>query len=326
MRSVVLPEFGPPDRLRVAETPEPRPGAGQVTVRVAAAGVQFLETQIRSGTMRGALGGAPLPVVLGKEVAGQVTAVGPDGDADLVGARVLAATAGTGGYAEVAAVPADSLVPVPDGLDLHEAVAIHRNGATAQGLVRAARVAAGDRVLVQAAAGAVGTVLVQLLKRAGATVVGAARGEHKLALVRSLGADHAVDYSLPGWTDRVRDAVGGSVEVVFDHVGGEPGRASFELLTPGSGRQIVFGFSGGTPLDVKPMELLGRGLTLTGFSAGLIWSRPAHARDLVDEVLGLAAAGSLRPVVGQRFPLERAADAHAAVEARGTVGKTLLIP
>ncbi|MFC4907053.1 zinc-binding dehydrogenase [Actinomadura gamaensis] len=326
MRAVVLPEFGPPDRLRVAETPEPRPGPGEVTVRVAAAGVQFLETQIRSGAMRGALGGAALPVVLGKEVAGRVASVGPDGDAGLVGTRVLASTTGTGGYAEVATVPADSLVPVPDVLDLHDAVALYRYGATAQGLVRAARVSAGDRVLVQAAAGAVGTILVQLLVRAGATVVGAARGEDKLALVRSLGAHHAVDYSLPGWTDRVRDAVGGSVEVVFDHVGGDLSRESFGLLAPGSGRQVVFGFSGGTPLDVRPVELVGRGLTLTGFSAGLIWSRPAHARDLVTEVLDLAVAGSLRPVVGRRFPLERAADAHAAVEARATVGKTLLIP
>ncbi|GAA2313170.1 zinc-binding dehydrogenase [Nonomuraea roseoviolacea subsp. roseoviolacea] len=326
MRSVVLPEFGPPDRLRVADVPEPRPGKGQVTVRVAAIGVQFLETQIRSGAMRSALGGAPLPVVLGKEIAGRVAEVGPGGDPGLVGTRVLASTQGTGGYAEAAAVPADSLIPVPAGLDLEDAVALYRYGATAQGLVRAARVTAGDRVLVLAAAGAVGTVLVQVLKRAGATVVGAARGEHKLALVRELGADHAVDYSLSGWPDQVRRAVGGSVEVVFDHVGGEPGRASLDLLTPGSGRQVVFGLSSGRPLDVRPMELLGRGLTLTGFSSGLLWNRPALAHDLVTEVLGLAVGGHLTPVIGRRFPLERAADAHAAVEARGTVGKTLLIP
>ncbi|MFG1708678.1 zinc-binding dehydrogenase [Nonomuraea sp. M3C6] len=321
MRAVVLREFGPPDRLRVAEVPAPRPRPGQVTVRVAAVGVQFLETQVRSGTMPGAL-----PVILGKEVAGVVAEVGPGGDPALVGKRVLASTAGTGGYAEVAAVPADGIVPVPAGLDVEDALAVYRYGATAEGLVTTARVTAGDRVLVQAAAGAVGTILLQLLKRAGATVVGAARGEPKLALARKLGADHAVDYSLPGWTDRIRDAVGGSVEVVYDHIGGDLGRQSFELLTPGSGRQIVFGFSGGRPLDVQPMELFGRGLTLTGFSAGLIWNRPAHARTLVTEVLDLAASGLLTPVVGQRFRLEKAADAHAAVEARDTVGKTLLIP
>ncbi|NUW46844.1 zinc-binding dehydrogenase [Nonomuraea rhodomycinica] len=326
MRAVVLPEFGPPDRLRVADVPTPRPAAGEVAVRVAAVGVQFLETQVRAGTMRGALGGAPLPVILGKEVAGLVAEVGPGGDTALIGARVLASTTGLGGYAETAVVPAATLVPLADGIGLPEAVALYRYGVTAQGLVRVARVSAGDRVLVLAAAGAVGTVLVQLLKRAGATVVAAARGEHKLSLLGRLRADHVVDYTLPDWTARARDAVGGSIDVVFDHVGGALGRASFELLTPGSGRQIVFGFSSGTPLEVGPMELAGRGLTLTGFSAGLIWGRPALARTLVNEVLELAAAGHLTPVIGQSFPLERAADAHAAIEARGTVGKTLLIP
>jgi NADPH2:quinone reductase len=326
MRSVVLPEFGPPDRLRAADMPLPRPGKGEVTVEVAAVGVQFLETQIRSGAMRSALGGAPLPVVLGKEIAGRVAEVGPGGDLELVGTPVLASTQGTGGYAEAAAVAADTLIPVPAGVDLEDAVALYRHGATARGLVGAARVAAGDRVLVQAAAGAVGTVLVQLLKWAGATVIGAARGEDKLALIRKLGADHVVDYSLPGWRDEVREAVDGSVEVVFDHVGGELGRESLDLLTPGSGRQVVFGLSSGRPLDVQPIELFGRGLTLTGFSSGLIWNKPALARDLVTEVLDLAATGRLTPVIGQRFPLERASDAHAAVEARSTVGKTLLIP
>ncbi|MDR8409446.1 zinc-binding dehydrogenase [Nonomuraea sp. 3-1Str] len=326
MRAVLLHEFGPPAHLRVADVPTPRPTAGEVAVQVAAVGVQFLETQVRAGTMRGALGGAPLPVILGKEIAGLVAEVGPGGDTALIGTRVLAGTKGLGGYAETAVVPAATLIPVGDGIGLPEAVALHRYGATAQGLIRAARVSAGDRVLVLAAAGAVGTVLVQLLKRAGATVVAAARGEHKLALLSRLGADHVVDYTLPGWTDLAGEPVGGSMDVVFDHVGGALGRESFELLTPGTGRQITFGFSSGTPLDIRPMELIGRGLTLAGFSAGLIWSRPALARELVTEVLELAAAGQLTPVIGQRFPLERAADAHAAIEARSTVGKTLLIP
>lgn len=318
MRAVVLREFGPPDRLRVEEVPAPEPGAGEVSVRVAAVGVQFLETQVRTGAMRG----AALPVILGKEVAGQVVEVGPGGDTALIGTRVLASTAGLGGYAETAVASADTLISVGDDIGLPEAVALYRYGATAQGLIRAARVTAGDRGLVLGAAGAVGTVLVQLLKRAGAMVVAAAGGVHKLALLRELGADHVVDYTLPGWSD----AAGGQMDVVFDHVGGALGRASFELLTPGAGRHIVFGLSSGTPLDVRPMELVGRGLTLTGFSTGHIWSRPALARDLVTEVLDLAVAGQVTPVIGQRFPLERAADAHAAIEARTTVGKTLLIP
>ncbi|MER6138486.1 zinc-binding dehydrogenase [Streptomyces sparsogenes] len=326
MRAVLLKDFGPPDRLAVAEVPDPRPAGGEVMIRVAAVGIQFLETQVRSGMMRGALGGAPLPVVLGKEIAGEVIEVGAGVDTAHLGSRVLATTGGTGGYAERALAPAEGLVPVPDELDFRDAVALYRYGATARGLIDAARVTAGDRVLVQAAAGAVGTVLVQLLKRAGATVIGTARGAAKLALVKELGADHVVDYSLPGWTEQVRQAAQGAVEIVYDHIGGELGRESFSLLAAGSGRQIVFGYSSGQPLDVKPTELFGRGLTLTGFSAGLIWNRPAFARELVTDVLDLAVTGEIKPVVGQSFPLERAADAHAAVESRSTVGKTLLIP
>jgi NADPH2:quinone reductase len=326
VRAVVLKDFGPPDRLTVAELPDPHPAPGEVAIRVAAVGIQFLETQIRSGTMRGALGGAPLPVVLGKEIAGEVVETGAGVDTALLGSRVLATTGGTGGYAELAVAPAEGLVPVPDGLGFPDAVALYRYGATARGLIDTARVTAGDRVLVQAAAGAVGTILVQLLKRAGATVIGTARGADKLALVKELGADHVVDYSLPGWTEQVRQVAQGAVDVVYDHIGGELGRESFSLLAAGSGRQIVFGFSSGQPLDVQPMELFARGSTLTGFSAGLIWNRPAFARELVTDVLGLAVTGEIKPVVGQSFPLERAGDAHAAVESRSTVGKTLLVP
>jgi NADPH2:quinone reductase len=326
VRAVLLKDFGPPDRLTLTEVPDPHPAPGEAAIRVAAVGIQFLETQVRSGMMRGALAGAPLPVILGKEVAGDVVEVGAGVDPALVGSRVLATTAGTGGYAELALAPATSLIPLPAGLDFPDAVALYRYGATARGLIDTARVTAGDRVLVQAAGGAVGTILVQLLKRTGATVIGTARGDHKLDLVKELGADHVVDYSTPGWTDRVRQVAQGAVDVVYDHIGGELGRESFGLLAPGTGRQIVFGFSSGQPLDVQPMELFGRGLTLTGFSAGLIWNQPDHARELVTDVLGLAVAGAIKPVVGQSFPLEQAADAHAAVESRRTVGKTLLIP
>ncbi|MEU0306446.1 zinc-binding alcohol dehydrogenase family protein [Streptomyces cyaneofuscatus] len=326
MRAVLLKDFGPPDRLAVAEVPDPRPGPGEVTVRVSAVGIQFLETQIRAGLMRDAPGQAPLPLVLGKEVAGEVVATGPGAGEAVLGSRVLATTAAVGGYAELAVVPADSLIPVPEALDTGAAVALYRHGATAEALIRAARVAPGDRVLVQAAAGAVGTILVQLLKRRGATVIGTAGGGQKLTLVKELGADHAVDHALPDWADRVREVAGGGVDVVLDHIGGTLGREAFGLLASETGRQVVFGFSGGAPLDVKPLELLSRNLTLTGFSARALWSRPDQARELVTGILDLAVEGAIRPVVGQTFPLEEAAAAHAAVEARTTVGKTLLVP
>ncbi|MFD8064094.1 zinc-binding alcohol dehydrogenase family protein [Streptomyces cyaneofuscatus] len=183
-----------------------------------------------------------------------------------------------------------------------------------------------DRVLVQAAVGAVGTILVQLLKRRGATVIGTAGGGQKLTLVKEPGADHTVDHALPDWADRVREVAGGGVDIVLDHIGGTLGREALGLLVSETGRQVVFGFSGGAPLDVKPLELLSRNLTLTGFSARALRSRPDQARELVTGILDLAVEGAIRPVVGQTFPLEEAAAAHAAVEARTTVGKTLLIP
>ncbi|MEV8478161.1 zinc-binding dehydrogenase [Streptomyces sp. NPDC051173] len=328
MRAVLLHQFGPPENLQIGEVAAPAPRPGEVTVDAAAVGVQFLETQVRSGKMGGVLGGAPFPVVLGKELAGTVGAVGSPEHTHLIGKRVLASTVSTGGYAEQAVVPADSVIEIPAGLGTEDALALYRYGCTAAGLIRAARLGPGDRVLVQAAAGAVGTLLVQLLKAAGVgTVIGTARGEHKLALIKELGADHAVDYSAAGWADQVRAGLGGgTVDVVFDHIGGPVSKAAFGLLTGGSGRFVTFGFSSGSPVEIGPMDLLGRGLTLTGFTAGQVWSRPDHARELVTEVLGLAVAGRVKAVIGQRFPLAEAAAAHAAVEARTTVGKTLLIP
>ncbi|MYW34274.1 zinc-binding dehydrogenase [Streptomyces sp. SID2119] len=147
-------------------------------------------------------------------------------------------------------------------------------------------------------------------------------GGQKLTLVKEPGADHA----LPDWADRVREVAGGGVDVVLDHIGGTLGREAFGPLVSETGRQVVFGFSGGAPLDVKPLELLSRNLTLTGFSARALRSRPDQARELVTGILDLAVEGAIRPVVGQTFPLEEAAAAQAAVEARTTVGKTLLIP
>lgn len=322
MRAVRLHQFGSPEVLRLEEVADPKPGAGQVLIEVSAVGVQFLETQIRAGKMPGAGSGA-FPLVLGREIAGVVVGAGSDEHLDLVGRRVLGSTEGLGGYAERAVVPANSVIEIPTDLSTEDAVALYRYGCTAAGLIRAARIGKGDHVLIEAAGGAVGTLLIQLAKAAGAeTVIATARGEHKLELARQLGADICVDYSLPGWEKQVQ----GGVDVVFDHIGGTIARTSFGLLTGGTGRFVFYGLSGGTMVDIKPQELLGRGLTLTGFTTGQIWNRPDYAAELVSGVLEEAVAGRLRPVVGQTFPLAETAAAHSAIEARQTVGKTLLIP
>ena len=256
-------------------------------------------------------------MILGNGVGGVVTAVGADVDAALVGKRVVTSTGGSGGYAERVAVDAAGLVEVPDGVALDTAVALLADGRTATMLVRAVGLKAGDRVLVEAAAGGVGTLLVQLARAAGATVVAVAGGARKVEVARELGADVALDYRELDWTDRVRTAVGG-LDVVFDGVGGDIGRSAFELLDRG-GRMLSFGLASGAWADISEQAAAERGVTLVQPR-----STPDELRAFTKEALNAAAAGTLNPVIGQQFPLDRAADAHAAMQARTTIGKTLL--
>lgn len=320
MRAVWLARFGPPEVLALGDAPEPRAGAGQVVVDVEYAGVTFVETQLRAGRPPHPGMGWALPVVPGNGVGGVITATGPGVDPALAGTRVVTATGGTGGYAERAAVPAALPVPVPGAVPMDSAVALLADGRTAIALIRAATPRAGERVLVEAAAGGVGSLLVQLAHAAGATVIAAAGGPGKLAAARRLGADIAVDYGEPGWLDLVRRAAGG-VDVVFDGVGGTLGRDAFGLVAPG-GRMLVFGMASGSFTGVSDAEAAARKVTvIRGVPVA-----PELARDLTAAALAEAAAGRLLPVIGQRQPLARAAAAHAAIESRAVTGKTLLTP
>jgi NADPH:quinone reductase len=324
MRAVLVHAFGPPEVLRVERVPDPPIGAGEVLVDVMASGVHYVETQRRAGLLPGAGG---LPYTPGREVGGVVRQAGPGVDPALVGRRVVGNTAGTGGYAERAAVPVGSLHLLPDGLAVEDAVTLLGQGRTALAVLRAARVGDGDAVLVEAAAGGVGSLLLQLARAAGArTVIGAARGERKLALVRELGADAAVDYGRAGWGAAVRAAAGaGGVTVVLDCVGGAIGRAALELLADG-GRFVIYGMASGAITEVTGAEVFRRGLTLVGGGGAGPGRQPEQLWRLEAEALAEAAAGRLRPVIGQRVPLAEAASAHAAIEARQTIGKTLLVP
>jgi NADPH2:quinone reductase len=322
MRVVRATGFGGPEVLVPGMAPDPVPGAGQVLVEVSIAAVSFVHTQLR----RGITPGPPLPeppYVPGASVAGRVSAVGPGVDSGWVDQRVVTHTAsGLGGYAERAVSAVKALVAVPDGLDLRTAVALLDDGSTALGLVATAGVRAGEWVLVEAAAGGVGGLLVQLARAAGARVVGVARGAAKLGHARELGAEAVVDYAEPGWPERVCAAIGGrGPDVVFDGVGGHIGRSAFELTTRG-GRMSVHGAASGTATVIDPSEAQRRGVTvigieqLRGFGAG--------AKPRTQRMLAEAAAGRVRAAIGQAVPLEEAATAHAAIEARTVLGKTLL--
>jgi len=320
MREVRATRFGGPDVLATAEVPEPVAGPGEVVVGVFVAPVLMLEAQIRGGW--GEYFGVEPPYVPGNGVAGGVVSVGRGVDPGWVGRRVVARTEG-GGYAERAVVPAEGLVPVPDGLGLLEAAALLHDGPTALGLVEGAGMRPGEWALVLAAGGGMGTLLVQLARAAGARVVGAARGEGKLGLVRELGAEVAVDYSEAGWPGRVREATGGAgPDVVFDGVGGRIGEEAFGITSRG-GRFSAHGAASGDFADVDPQDAERRGVRVVGIER--VQFAPVDARRLAGQAMSEAAAGRLRPVVGQTFPLDRAADAHATMEARGVVGKTLLL-
>ncbi|WP_460492226.1 zinc-binding dehydrogenase [Dactylosporangium cerinum] len=273
-------------------------------IRVEAAGITFIETQTRAGRAPKAV--AVPPTVLGNGVGGTVIA----GDPSLRNRRVVASLNGTGGYAELAVASVRNVVPVPDGVSTLDATALLADGRTALGLHELAAPQPGETVLVEAAAGGVGSILVQLALAAGARVIGAASGERKLQLIRDLGAE-AVDYTVPGWTDPVK-----GFDVVYDGVGGTIGREALAATAAG-GRFVVHGASGG------PMTQTGEGVT--GFGFPDLMRIGQRAPELAAKALQAAAEGRLRPVIGQTFPLDRAADAHAAIEARETLGKTLLI-
>jgi NADPH2:quinone reductase len=319
VRAVIMREFGPPRVLEPAEVAEPRPGAGEVVIDVELANVTFVETQVRAGKPPHSSMLPALPAILGNGVGGTV-AEGADGvnGGGRAGRRVVASLNGTGGYAGRAVVAAARLVEVPDGLSMRDAVALLADGRTALALARRADLRTGDTVLVEAAAGGVGTLLVQLARNAGARVVALGGQPRKLALARDLGADLTVNYRQDGWTRQVRDAVG-DVDVVFDGVGGDVGLAAFGLLGAG-GRFCPFGMASGSFTPVPAEVAQARQITV-------LPPAPASAEELlvlVRTVLAEAAAGRIRPVIGQEFDLAEAAAAHEAIEARQTVGKTLL--
>jgi NADPH2:quinone reductase len=204
-----------------------------------------------------------------------------------------------------------------------EAAALLHDGRTAVSLIDQAHLRAGERVLVLGAGGGLGSLLVQLAHGAGARVIAAARGKRKLDLAEQLGANAVVDYSQSGWPEQVlADTGGAGADMVFDGVGGEIGRAAFEVTARG-GQISAHGTPGGGFAAIDPLEAGRRDITVRGIEH--VQFAPADARRLTARAMSEAAAGRIRPIIGQTFPLEQAADAHVAIEARDVIGKTLLV-
>ncbi|GAA1517431.1 zinc-binding dehydrogenase [Kribbella lupini] len=327
MRAIRLYEFGPAENLIFEEVPDPVPAAGEVLIAVEAAGVHLLDTALRKGTAAGGPVAPPtLPTIPGREVAGRVEAVGADVDACWVGKRVVVHLGPVpGGYAERAVARAESLHEIPRHVSAAHAVATIGTGRTAMGILEQAAITADDVVLVTAAAGGMGSLFVQSARNAGATIVGLAGGPEKTRQVRELGAQLVVDYRQPGWAEQVRESIdpgesaGRGVTVVLDGVGGEVGQQAFELLGIG-GRILMFGWSGGGPVELTTADLMQRGLSATWAIGPKLMHR---LRELETKALEETAEGRWLPLVTS-FPLAKAADAHRALENRETAGKVVL--
>jgi NADPH2:quinone reductase len=326
MHAIRLHAFGPAENLTYEQTEDPGPGPGQVRIAVAAAGVHLLDAALREGAQGPAPAPTALPTIPGREVAGTVESLG-EGVAGLwLGKRVVAHLGfAPGGYAELAVTDVDRVHEIPENLDFAQAVAMIGTGRTAMGIVQFAPLGPGSVAVIPAAAGGIGTLLVQYAKQAGATAIGLAGGPEKVARVRENGADLAVDYNDPDWPEKVRAHLGGrTATVVFDGVGGDVARSAVGLLGPG-GKHVVFGWSGegiqgGQALLVEGVSEQVLGPVMMRKTGG-----PNPVRTLELRALTEAAAGRLTPAV-TRFPLAEAAAAHRALESRNTIGKVVLEP
>jgi NADPH:quinone reductase len=322
MKAVRIQAPGGPEALQYDDVAEPTPGAGQAVVKLAAAGVNYIDVYFRTGAYK-----APLPLIIGLEGAGTVSAVG-QGVTDVKAGDTVAWTGVPGSYAQMTAVPADRLVKLPAGMAPKDGAAAMLQGMTAHYLVKSSYpLKKGDTCLVHAAAGGVGLLLCQMGKMLGATVIGTVSTEEKAALAKAAGADHVILYSRQDFEPEVKRITGGrGVDVVYDGVGATTFDKSLSCLRP-RGFMILFGAASGPvpPLDLQIINQRG----------SLFVQRPslnhhiATREELVQragEVLGWIRDGRIKLRIEHQFPLAQAADAHRALEGRKTTGKILLIP
>jgi NADPH2:quinone reductase len=324
MRAIRISEWGGPEVLELVEdAPVPVPGPDEVLVRVTRAGVNFADTHAREDAY---VARYELPLTPGAEVAGVVERDAPGHRA---GERVVALTGGTGGYAEYAAVPAATTFAIPDGVSDAVALALLIQGLTAWHLYRtAAKLGAGESVVVHSAAGGVGSLAVQLAKPLGAgRVIATASSEDKRALARELGADAAVDVTREDLAAALTEANGGApVDVVLEAAGGRVFDASLDALAP-FGRLVVYGISSRDSAHPSTGHLLKHSKAVVGFWLFHCLADPHRLMaEPLRELLARAAAGTLRVVEGSVHPLSQAHRAHDDLTARRTIGKLLLDP
>jgi NADPH2:quinone reductase len=322
MKAIQIRKNGGPEVMALTELPVPEAAAGQAVVKVEAAGVNFIDVYQRNG-----LYSVQLPYVLGMEGSGTVSRIGSGVDTLAVGDRV-AWSAAPGSYAEYVAAPVDKLVKVPEAVGFPEAAAAMLQGMTAHYLaVDTYPIKKGDTVLIHAAAGGVGQLLVQVAKRRAARVLATVSTEPKAELARKAGADHVILYSRTDFVEEVKRLTDGAgVNAVYDGVGRTTFLKSLDCLSR-RGMLVSFGQASGKIEPIEPAILGAKGsLYLTRPSLFHYIADRASLERRASEVLGWIAKGELNLHIGDRIPLAEAAEAHRRLEARKTTGKVLLFP
>ncbi|MEM7676281.1 MAG: zinc-binding dehydrogenase [Myxococcota bacterium] len=337
MKQIWIPRYGGPEVLEVRTAPVPTPEAGEVRIRVEAAGVNFADLMARMGVYRDA---PPPPMVVGYEVAGTIEAVGADVPADRVGQPVVALCQ-FGGYASHLVVGAHQAIARPADLDAVTAAAIPVTGLTAWMMVEEmARVRDGDRVLVHGAGGGVGLMCLDLIKRRRAFAAGtASTGKH--SVLRDLGYDQLIDYRQHDYEAVLADAPG--FDAIMDPVGGASWAKGLRLLRPG-GRLICFGFSAGASgtrrswleytkavlgipwFAMSPVQLIDANKGVMGVNMGRLWSETDRLSSWLEQLMRLWTQGILRPKVHATVPFSRASEAHRILHDRENLGKVVLTP
>lgn len=323
MRAIEASQYGDAEVLQVVEREKPEPEPGEVRIEIEAAGINFADIMQRRGRYPG---GPEAPFVPGLEAAGRVDAVG-EGAGLSEGDRVVAMLQ-NGGYAEHATVPAHSVFPIPEGMGFETAAGFPVQFLTAHGcLFGWGELEDDERVLIHAAAGGVGTAAVQLASRAGAEVFGTASTAEKLDLAERLGCDHPINYTDTDFVEVVRERTDGDgVDLVLDGVGGDVFHDSLDALSH-FGRIVTYGVASGDPPAVETPRLLFENVSVIGYHLGQAVTRdPGRALAGIPELTQGLTEGDLEVVLGKRFALDDAGDAHRYIEDRKSSGKVLLLP
>lgn len=324
MKAIQFTEYGGPDVLNFIDIERPVIGDQEVLVEVKAIGVNYADTARREGKY---VVPTKLPFIPGAEVAGEVVAVGKDVKRLKPGMRVVSLIE-SGAYAQFVSVHERVLTEIPNGVEYSDAVALPLQGQTAYHILKTmGRLEKGETVLVHAAAGGVGALAVQLAKLFGAgKVIATASTEEKLLHAKNLGADYLVNYTEPGWEEKVREFTGGKgVDIALEMVGGDIFEKTFKCLAP-FGRLVIFGRASGEMSTLDAAQLMRRNHSVIGFFLPQIMSQPELYQRSFTELLNFVDSGKLKLTIGGIYRLEEASLVHQLLQGRKTVGKLILTP